>query len=63
MSARLVTNRLIAKLLPLVANVGMALEENITFVKSQIELYKATLFDSTEQLNDYRARYQAASAS
>jgi hypothetical protein len=39
----------------------MALEENVTFVKSQIELYRATFFDSTEQLDDYRARYQVAS--
>jgi hypothetical protein len=51
-----------SELLPLVANVGMALEENITFVKSQIELYEATMSDSIEQLDDYRARYQAASS-
>jgi len=61
MSARLVTNRLIANCFRWLQMSAWALEENITFVKSQIELYKATLFDSTEQLNDYRARYQAAS--
>lgn len=49
-----------SELLPTVASVGMGLEENITFVKSQLELYKATHSSSTERLADYRARYYSA---
>jgi hypothetical protein len=46
-----------SELLPTVASAGMGIEENIAFVRSQLELYKATLAGSTERLNDYRARY------
>ena len=46
-----------SELLPTVSSVGMALDENIAFVRSQLELYRATLASSADRLDDYRARY------
>lgn len=48
------------ELLPEVATVGMALEENITFVKSQLELYEATHAAALDKVGDIRARYYSA---
>lgn len=47
-----------SELLPAVENVGMALEENITFVKSQIELYRAALSNAQASLQGKAARYR-----
>lgn len=46
------------ELLPTIENVGMALEENIAFVKSQLELYKAALAKSHERHQDIAGRYR-----
>jgi prepilin-type processing-associated H-X9-DG protein len=48
-----------SELLPTVTSVGMALEENITFVRSQLELYRATLASSEQNLTEYRAHYSS----
>jgi predicted nucleic acid-binding Zn-ribbon protein len=47
------------ELLPTVASVGMGIEENIRFVKAQIELYRSALADSKGNLEDIRLRYSA----
>ena len=49
-----------SELLPTIERAGMGIEENIAFVRSQLELYRATLDSSSEQLGDYRARHRAA---
>jgi DNA repair exonuclease SbcCD ATPase subunit len=49
-----------SELLPTMERAGMGLEKNISFVRSQLDLYRATLASSSEQLSDYRARYRAA---
>jgi hypothetical protein len=49
-----------SELLPTIERAGMGLEENISFVRSQLELYRATLASSSEQLDECRARYRAA---
>jgi hypothetical protein len=46
------------ELLPTVDSVGMALDENITFVKSQLELYRSGLLNSRERLQEIAARYR-----
>jgi len=38
----------------------MGLEENITFVDSQIELYEASLRDGSARIEDFQARYNAS---
>ena len=45
-----------SELLPAVESVGMGLEENILFVKSQIELYEFALGSARERLQDVAAR-------
>lgn len=46
------------ELLPVVENVGMGLEENITFVKSQIDLYGTALQSAVQRVQDCQARYR-----
>ena len=48
-----------SELLPAVENVGMGLEENIAFVKSQIELYGTALAGATERVKDFQGRYRS----
>ena len=48
------------ELLPTVDSVGMALEENVTFVKSQLELYLAALSNSRERMQEIAARYRGS---
>lgn len=48
------------ELLPTVDSVGMALDENIAFVKSQLELYRSALLNSRERLQEIAARYRGA---
>jgi hypothetical protein len=48
-----------SELLPALSSVGMAIDENISFIKSQLQLYQASLQSSSEQLADYKARYEA----
>jgi chromosome segregation ATPase len=45
------------ELLPTVSQVGMGLEENISFVKSQLALYNSSLANSKNNLADLRRRY------
>jgi len=47
------------ELLPTVANAGMGLDENISYIKSQIDLYRASYASSTVRLDDCRSRYNA----
>lgn len=47
------------ELLPTVENVGMGLEENITFVKSQIELYNTALEGAHRRVTDCQARFRS----
>lgn len=47
------------ELLPAVENVGMGLEENITFVKSQIDLYGTALEGATRRVQDCHVRYRS----
>lgn len=49
-----------SELLPAVESVGMGLDENIAFVKSQIELYRAALTNAQARLQDSAARYRGA---
>ena len=46
------------ELLPTFDGVGMALDENVAFVKSQLELYRAALSNSRERLQEIAARYR-----
>lgn len=46
------------ELLPTVDITGMGLDENISFVKSQIELYRSTLSNSRERLQEISAQYR-----
>ena len=46
-----------SELLPAVESVGMGLEENILFVKSQIELYESTLWSARERTPGRRRAY------
>jgi predicted nucleic acid-binding Zn-ribbon protein len=48
------------ELLPTVDSVGMALDENIAFVKSQLELYRSALTNSRERLQEIAARYRGS---
>jgi hypothetical protein len=48
------------ELLPTVDSVGMALDENVAFVKSQLELYHAALSNSRERLQEIAARYRGS---
>jgi hypothetical protein len=48
------------ELLPTVDSVGMALDENIAFVKSQLELYRSALISSRERLQEIAARYRGS---
>jgi hypothetical protein len=48
------------ELLPTVDSVGMALDENIAFVKSQLELYHSALLNSRERLQEIAARYRGS---
>ena len=48
-----------SELLPAVEAIGMGLEENISFVKSQIELYKVGLDSANERVKDCYARFRA----
>ena len=48
------------ELLPTVESVGMALDENIAFVKSQLELYQAARASSRERLQEIAARYRGS---
>lgn len=47
-----------SELLPAVESVGMGLEENISFVKSQIELYRVALDGATERLKECYSRFR-----
>jgi hypothetical protein len=47
------------ELLPAVENVGMGLEENIAFVRSQIDLYATAVRGATERLAECRAKHQS----
>ena len=49
-----------SELLPIITSAGMALDENILFVKSQIELYRTALFSSTEKTKELSARFHSA---
>jgi hypothetical protein len=51
-----------SELLPTVSTVGMGLEDNVTFVESQLQLYRTMLRTSTEQMEERREHYQAAEA-
>jgi AAA domain len=46
------------ELLPMVDVVGMALDENIAFVKSQLELYRSALGASTERQQEIVGRFR-----
>ncbi len=46
------------ELLPTFDSVAMALDENVAFVKSQLELYHAALSNSQERLQEITARYR-----
>lgn len=48
------------ELLPTIDSVGMALDENIAFVKSQLELYRSALLNSRERLQEIAARYRGS---
>lgn len=48
-----------SELMPAVEAVGMGLDENIAFVKSQIEMYRVALDGVSERVGDCRARYRA----
>lgn len=48
------------ELLPSADSVGMALDENIAFVKSQLELYRSALLNSRERLHEIAARYRGS---
>ena len=46
------------ELLPTVDSVGMALDENIAFVKSQLELYRSAIGASAERLQEIVGRFR-----
>lgn len=46
------------ELLPTIDAVGMALDENIAFVKSQLELYRSALGASAERLQEIAGRFR-----
>lgn len=48
-----------SELLPAVENVGMGLEENIAFVRSQIDLYGTAVQGATGRVNDCRGRHRS----
>lgn len=48
------------ELLPSAGSVGMALEENVAFVKSQLELYNSALSNSRDRLQEIAARYRGS---
>jgi DNA repair exonuclease SbcCD ATPase subunit len=47
------------ELLPVVENVGMGLEENIAFVRSQIDLYNTALQGALDRVTECRGRYRS----
>jgi hypothetical protein len=47
------------ELLPTIGSIGMALDENVAFVKSQLELYRAALASSQLRLKEVAARYRS----
>lgn len=47
------------ELLPAIEHVGMGLEENIAFVKSQIQLYETAYRGAADRLADCHARYRS----
>lgn len=49
-----------SELLPVITQKSMALDENITFIRSQIELYRVALHTSDERSKDFSARYYAS---
>jgi hypothetical protein len=48
------------ELLPTVASMAMALDENVAFVKSQLELYLAAFSNSRERIQEITARYRGS---
>lgn len=46
------------ELLPTVYSIGMALDENVVFVKSQLELYSSSLSNSRERMQEIAVRYR-----
>ena len=48
------------ELLPAQDSVGMAIDENVAFVKSQLELYHSALANSRERLQEIGARYRGS---
>jgi len=46
------------ELLPTLDSVGMALDESVVFVKSQLELYNSALVNTQERLKEIAARYR-----
>jgi hypothetical protein len=48
------------ELLPAVDIVGMGLDENVAFVKSQLELYGSALANSHDRLHEIAARYRGS---
>jgi hypothetical protein len=48
-----------SELFPVVENVGMGLEENIAFVRSQIDLYGTAVQGASERVNECRSRYRS----
>ena len=48
-----------SELLPIATSAGMALDENILFVKSQIELYRSALHSSIEKTKELSARFHS----
>lgn len=52
-----------SELLPTIDAVGMALDENIAFVKSQLELYRSALGASNERLQEIAGRYRGVERS
>jgi hypothetical protein len=48
------------ELLPTADAVGMALDENIAFIKSQLELYRSALAKSRERLQEIAGRYRGS---
>ena len=46
------------ELLPEISSAGMAIDENIAFVRSQIDLYRSALASSVSRLKDIEIRYR-----
>lgn len=50
------------ELLPQISSVGMGIHENIAFIRSQLDFYRAASNGSDRRLEDLRVRYYAADA-